>query len=185
MHGKQSTSRGDDHPHERAGSREEDAGDAVAIRVIERLLRQGALVRALEYLNRRTRFRFTGLYRLGPPQLHNVALFDRENPDLNVSGAICDLRQTYCSITGARDAPFAVTDATTDALLVAHPARLDVQSYGGAPVRAPDGRVLGTLCHFDGRPRLLASGELQLLEQVAPLFAAWATCRSPEPADLS
>lgn len=137
---------------------------------VARRLNAGGVRAALSLLNARTRFRYTGLYRLAPPQLRNVALVDRENPAINVSGAVCDLRETYCSITAGGDAPFEVPDAPVDPRLDAHPARQSVQSYGGVPVRGRRGEVLGTLCHFDGRPRLLPSGELALLEQVAPLF---------------
>jgi hypothetical protein len=33
--------------------------------------------------------------------------------------------------------------------------------------------VLGTLCHFDGRPRILAASELTVLQEVAPLLVTW------------
>lgn len=125
-----------------------------------------SLLEALEYLNLRTRYRYTGVYRFDPPMLRNVVLFDRENPSLS-SG--CDVRmdETYCSIVGARSAPYAIEDATLEDELVMHPARLSVVSYCGVPLRSPDGSCVGTLCHFDDRPRLLPCGELSLLEQAA------------------
>lgn len=157
-----------------------DAEDA-AVRAVEHRLRNAGVPCALEFLNARTRFRYTGLYRLVPPRLHNVALFDRENPAVAMAGVVCEMRETYCALTSAGNVPFQVTDAPNDARLVEHPARLAVQSYGGVPVRDVDGRVLGTLCHFDGRPRLLPAGELELLERVAPSFAGWLL--SPAPVD--
>ena len=36
-----------------------------------------------------------------------------------------------------------------------------------------DGRVWGTLCHFDVRPRLIPVAEVPVLESVVALFAAW------------
>lgn len=128
---------------------------------------------ALAWLNARTRFRFTGLYHADPPLLRNVHLVDRENPTLNVSGEVCRLDETYCAITCVREAAFATTDATRDTRLVTHPARTSVISYAGVPLRLADGRAWGTLCHYDLRPRLLSRREADVLDAVAPVFAAW------------
>ena len=131
------------------------------------------VVGALRYLNARTRFRFTGVYHADPPFLRNVFLFDRENPTLNVSGEHAPLEETYCSITHATQSPFVANDAPRDPRLQAHSARHSVISYAGVPIRRGSGMVWGTLCHFDVRPRLLESGELEVLEIVAPLFGLW------------
>ena len=139
----------------------------------ERRLRSEGPIAALALLNTRTRFRFTGLYRVVPPQLHNVRLYDRENPTLNISGAVCALSDTYCGITCATADAFTVDDGPSDARLSQHSARESVQSYAGVPVRLSGGRVLGTLCHFDGRPRILPSGELSVMRDLAPLLAPW------------
>ena len=139
----------------------------------EQRLKKDGIVGALAFLNDRTRFRFTGLYRLVPPALHNVSLFDRENPTLNVSGAVCALEESYCSIMCASGDPMAIADSRGDARVAQHPSRDAIQSYAGVPVRQPGGRVVGSLCHFDGRPRLLPASELAVLTSVAPLVAAW------------
>ena len=139
----------------------------------EQRLQKDGVIGALAFLNHRTRFRFTGLYRVVPPALHNVSLFDRENPALNVSGAVCALDETYCSIVCSSGDALAITDSRDDSRAAQHPARDAIQSYAGVPVRQPGGRVLGSLCHFDGRPRLLPTGELAVLTAVAPLLATW------------
>lgn len=144
----------------------------VAAAVAARLHAHGASS-ALELLNARTRFRFTGVYRAEPPLLRNIFLVDRENPAINVSGAVCPLDETYCAITCAREAAFATRDATHDARLVEHPARDSVISYAGVPLRLPGGRAWGTLCHFDLRPRLLPPTELAVLDAAAPVFVRW------------
>jgi GAF domain-containing protein len=150
--------------------------DATTRRVVRevsaRLDRDGALA-ALAWLNARTRFRFTGLYRADPPILRNLFLVDRENPTLNLSGAVCPLEQTYCAITYARDASFTTGDARRDPGLAAHPARRSIISYAGVPLRLAEGGTWGTLCHYDLRPRLLPPTELAHLDAVAPIFAAW------------
>jgi GAF domain-containing protein len=113
------------------------------------LLRENGIHHALGYLNARTRFRFTGVYRADPPLLRNVHLFDRENPGLDVSG-------------GA--SPFGdVTPAARNSIL----------SYAGVPIRLRSGCLLGSICHFDLRLRFLADRELTLLESVAPIVGGW------------
>ena len=155
--------------------RDRDRGErggtpARVLAALESRLRDCGVLAGLELLNARTRFRFTGLYRAEPPLLRNVFLVDRENPALNVSGAVCPLDETYCAITCAREAAFATRDATRDARLVDHAARDSVISYAGVPLRLAGGRAWGTLCHFDLRPRLLAPAERVLLEAAAPIF---------------
>ncbi|MCY7377975.1 MAG: GAF domain-containing protein [Gemmatimonadaceae bacterium] len=139
----------------------------------EQRLKNDGILGALAFLNDRTRFRFTGLYRLAPPALHNVSLFDRENPTLNVSGAVCALEESYCSIIWTSGDPLVIADSRGDARVVQHSRRDAIQSYAGVPVRPPGGRLVGSLCHFDGRPRLLPASELAVLTSVAPLLAAW------------
>ena len=137
----------------------------------ERCLRSDGLIAALGLLNARTRFRFTGLYRVVPPELHNVSLYDRENPSLTIGGAICGLDDTYCSIVYDSGRPFRVGDSAADDRVRTHVARESVQSYAGVPVRMPGGVVVGTLCHFDGRPRIMPESELSVLQEIAPLLA--------------
>lgn len=135
--------------------------------------RSSGVMAALRYLNSRTRFRFTGVYRAESPALHNVVLFDRENPALNVSGAQSPLEETYCAITCATEEPFVTRDALKDARLAAHAARDSVISYAGVPMLLSSGSAWGSLCHWDVRPRLLSRGELEVLQEVAPLFLRW------------
>jgi GAF domain-containing protein len=125
---------------------------------------------ALAFLNARTRHRYTGLYRFEPPMLRNLCLYDRENPRLHVGGD-SPMDETYCSIVGERAAPFATPDALGDECLATHPARADVQAYCGAPVTDGVGRCVGTLCHFDVRPRLVPETEIPIMEQLARLLS--------------
>lgn len=125
----------------------------------------------LATLNSRTRFRFTGLYRVEAPVLRNVALFDRENPMLRAAGECSALRDTYCNIVAANALALAIANAAEDGRVIGHPARASVLSYIGVPVRNQAGRVVGTLCHWDLRPRLAPAGELIVLERVAALLA--------------
>ena len=149
------------------------ARDAQIVASARRLLGSGprAVVDVLAALNARTRFRFTGLYRVEPPILRNLVLFDRENPQLRAGGVCCALDDTYCALVASGGAPFTTADAPNDPRLTAHAARTSVLSYVGVPVRGPSGRVEGTLCHFDARPRLAPAGEMAVLEAVAALLS--------------
>ena len=142
------------------------------------LLACGDIRAALGLLNARTRFRFTGVYAVEAPQLRNVELFDRENPALNVSGATCGLAESYCAFIAAIGCAFATDDSRADDRLRAHAKRDSVLSYAGVPIRVASGHVVGTLCHYDGRPRFVTSEELGLLEAVAPSFARCLDYRS-------
>jgi hypothetical protein len=137
-------------------------------------LRDGGPAGALEFLNARTRYRFTGIYRADPPFLRNVFLYDRENPAIGAtSGAVTTIDQTYCGIVVANEDQFATGDAGLDPRLTEHPARGSVISYAGVPLRLTSGRAWGTLCHFDVRPRLLLGAEFGVLHAAAPLLVSW------------
>jgi GAF domain-containing protein len=134
---------------------------------------------ALAYLNARTRHRYTGLYRFDPPMLRNVGLYDRENPALHTGGD-SPMQETYCSIVGDRGAVFFTPDALGDARLATHLARATVQAYCGAPVVDGRGTCVGTLCHFDVRPRLVPETEIPVMERIGKLLAAACLGARPE-----
>ena len=149
--------------------------DAIALIVwsCEKCLREGGIIDALRFLNQRTRYRYTGVYHVDPPLLRNIYLFDRENPTLNLSGEVKPLYETYCGIVRQTNSTVRFVNALENAHLEAHPAREMVLSYCGVPIRSEDGLTSGTLCHYDGRPRLLSAQETQILEGAASLFARW------------
>lgn len=126
--------------------------------------RSDGLRGALRFLNDRTPHRFTGIYRLDPPTLRNVHLFDQLNPELIV-GADSPLAETYCSIVAAQGSSFATGDALEDPRLRDHAAaRGSVRAYMGAPL-VVHGQPFGTLCHFDLVPRPVSEAEMELLRR--------------------
>ncbi|MGQ0713068.1 MAG: hypothetical protein ACT4PJ_04975 [Gemmatimonadaceae bacterium] len=143
------------------------ADDAAgAEREFNRLLEEQSLHAALAFLNARTRHRFTGVYLLHPPMLRNVCLFDRENPTV-VCGDDIPLRAAYCAIIESSGAPFSTGNARRDDRLRDHPSRETVVAYCGVPLATAGGLVVGALCHYDWRPRLIPHAEIPLLEQAA------------------
>ena len=133
--------------------------------------KRATLRATLAKLNERTRYRFTGVYRLVPPMLENVCLFDRENPTLNVSGDIHLLKDTYCAIVQATGESFQTADSGNDERIAQHPARDRIISYCGIPLHV-EGAVRGVLCHYDSRPRLTPKGELEFLATIEPILVA-------------
>ena len=150
-----------------------DEGAAIVARCRE-LLAHGDVHAVLGLLNARTAHRFTGLYRFAPPQLHNVALYDAEAPDVRV-GTDAPMRETYCAIVGARETTLGIADARTDGRVQDHPARDAVVSYCGALVRDRQGVAVGTLCHFDVVARPVPADEIPIMEAVAALLGDAAT----------
>jgi GAF domain-containing protein len=139
----------------------------VLIQSLQEVIAQEGVHAALRDLNRRAPHRFTGIYRLDPPMLRTVQLFDRENPALLV-GSDAPMRETYCSITGSQATPFFTADAASEARLEDHPARASTLSYCGVPLLDDSGVAVGTLCHFDLIPREIPIEEIAVLQALAP-----------------
>lgn len=137
------------------------------VEAIDELIESDGVHAALAFLNARSPHRFTGVYRLDPPTLRNVRLYDRENPELEI-GKDTPLRETYCSITGSTADPFATADARADERLAEHLARESVLSYCGVPLLDEAGEAVGTLCHFDFTPRPIPTSEVAIMRAVAP-----------------
>ena len=140
------------------------------VRTFAHTLERSGLHAALAWLNARTRYRFTGVYRFDGAVLRNVALFDRENPRIHL-GDDAVLRETYCGLVADSRAPVGTADGRRDPRAGALRARETTLAYCGVPVITGAYGCAGTLCHFDPRPRLLAAAEVPLLERCAALLA--------------
>lgn len=130
---------------------------------------EGDLYALLEYLNRFTEHRFTGVYRFSPGWVESVALFDRETPDVRV-GADVKMKESYCWLTGTRGAAYVIEDALGEETLADHAARDEVRSYVAVLLRDKHGTAWGTLCHFDFAPRKVRPGTVEHLEGFRPLI---------------
>lgn len=122
----------------------------------------------LKHLNGFTEHRFTGVYRFEPGWVVSVALWDRENPALEL-GADVKMKESYCWLTGLGENSYIIEDAMCDSRLDGHAAQNAVRSYVAVLLRDKRGAPWGTLCHFDFAPRRVAADTLRRLERFRPL----------------
>ena len=130
--------------------------------------RQGARG-AIAFLNSLANHRFTSLYRFDGGTLRNITFFDRENP----GATSCDdipVEASYCVFVRDLSAKFLVQDAAGDERVRNHPKRATVQRYCGVPLLDRDGRMFGTICHFDLSPGRIEDRDVELLEHMARLL---------------
>lgn len=138
-----------------------------AIREVRALLARGALREAVIYLNTQSDHRFTSLYRFAGDTLSSVEFFDRERPDVDLSEDI-PVIASYCVFVRDSGGTFSTPDSLDDRRLVNHAKRLQVRSYCGVPLVDDEGRMFGSVCHFDFVPRQIRSSDIELLESLAP-----------------
>jgi hypothetical protein len=141
---------------------------------VERALAQEGLAGALSVLNRRVPHRFTAVYRVVGQDMHNVATADKhlhlEPPDLRV----VPLKDSFCQFV-LRDGLFLTSNSGLDPRLGGHPYAGIVGCYVGVPIRNEQGKLAGTLCHFDLESHELADDEYLLLDRSAQLLRAFLT----------
>ncbi|TBR14584.1 MAG: GAF domain-containing protein [Lysobacter sp.] len=131
------------------------------------LLREDDLRGTVILLNSMTPHRFTSLFRFGGDTLHNVVFYDRENPDQERMDDI-PVAASYCVFVRDGRDTFVVPDATDDPRVEGHPKQPVFRSYCGVPLVDADGRMFGTVCHFDFHPRPGDPKTIELLEAIAP-----------------
>ena len=78
---------------------------------------------------------------------------------------------SFCQHVVTSGAPLVVEDAPSHPLVRSNPAIRDlgVMAYLGAPLRSPDGLVLGALCVIDTQPRRWLPRDVELLQEFAGL----------------
>ncbi len=131
-----------------------------------RLLARSGIRDALAYLVGLSDYRFLGIFRFENGKAAAAVHIDREHPEQLTTAEVPDTA-TYCCYVRDSAGAFTTADAMRDARLDQHVAREVVQAYCGIPVMDPEGRLLGTLCHYDLVPRDPESLDLPLLLRVA------------------
>jgi diguanylate cyclase (GGDEF)-like protein len=105
-----------------------------------------------------------------------VSLVDAERQwfkaKIGVEGAGSAREHAFCAHAIMHDEPMVVNDAHRDRRFVENPFVTGpprVRFYAGAPLQAPDGYNLGTLCALDTRPREFSDREKETLSDLAAL----------------
>ena len=131
-------------------------------------LESGGLDAALRYLNARTAYRYTAIYRLDGQMMRNICLYDRQGE--NAASLIeVPLGDSFCQYVMAENG-FTTSDSAVDARLVDHTYRGTLNSYYGLPLSRQPGTIYGTFCHFDFEPRVIPDSEIALLEAATSLL---------------
>ena len=129
----------------------------------------GGVRGAVVHLNSLTPHRFTSLYQFDGATLRNITFFDRENPTVETCEDI-PVEASYCVFVRDLSEKFLVQNAERDERVSSHPKRATVQCYCGVPLLDRDGKMFGSICHFDFKPGSIASRDVELLEYMARLL---------------
>ncbi|WP_328858596.1 GAF domain-containing protein [Williamsia herbipolensis] len=81
------------------------------------------------------------------------------------------LDRSLCQYAVSAGSPLVVDDARTHPTLKDHPIVADgtVVAYAGVPLADAAGNAIGTLCAWDGKPKLWTAGHVQILEDLATI----------------
>lgn len=78
--------------------------------------------------------------------------------------------QSFCAYAILSDEVMVVPDVALDGRFTYYPSVTGppyIKSYAGAPLKAPDGQNLGTICVIDTLPREFSADQLEMLEDLA------------------
>jgi len=82
------------------------------------------------------------------------------------------LAQTLCRLPAASGRPLLIDDARAHPAVRAQPQLwMGEAAYAGVPILTADGRVLGTFCAIDARPRRWGDADVRVLAQLADMAA--------------
>jgi diguanylate cyclase (GGDEF)-like protein len=84
-----------------------------------------------------------------------------------------DRGPAFCNVALRETSPLVVTDALADERFRENPFVLGephIRFYAGAPLRAPGGQVIGTLCAMDRKPRAFGTADVAALTDIAGIL---------------
>jgi GAF domain-containing protein len=141
-----------------------------AMKKFEAILHTDGLLAGMRWLNDQVPYRFSAVFSFDGEILRNICLIDKENPSISK----CPdqpITESYCSYIRRSGMGFCVEEALADMRVEGHPKRRSVQCYYGIPLFGEEGRMLGTVCHFDSLPVRVTDEIASALDDVAPLIA--------------
>ena len=144
------------------------SNEAALVR-IKAIVRNEGVRPALIFLNHLTQHRFSALYQFENERLRNIYFYDREYPEVESTEEIA-VTASYCVFLRRTGLLFHTSDALRDDRVRTHPKREQVQAYCGVPVLDANGKLFGSICHFDLQPRVISDDDVDLMEAVALLL---------------
>lgn len=124
----------------------------------------------MRWLNNRVPYRFTAIFAFDGDMLHNVCLVDKSNPEISRCSDQ-PITESYCMYIHRTSQTFSVEEAPMDERVAAHPKRKSFQCYYGIPLFDSNGKMLGTVCHFDLMPVRVTEEVATVLDDLAPVIA--------------
>jgi hypothetical protein len=125
---------------------------------------------AMRSLNAASPYRFTAVFGFDGDLLRNFCLVDKENANVK-SCADQTIAESYCIFIHRAAAPFSVEYALRDARVNGHPKQGSFQCYYGIPLLGRNGKLLGTVCHFDKEAVPVSGDVVMALDDLAPVIA--------------
>jgi hypothetical protein len=125
---------------------------------------------ALRGLNHEVPYRYTAIFAFDGEMLRNICLIDKNNSSI----ANCSdqpITESYCMYIHRSRERFNVEQSVLDSRVEGHPKRRSFQCYYGIPLFGPQGKMLGTACHFDIMPVRVTEEVAEALDSLAPLIA--------------
>jgi GAF domain-containing protein len=133
-------------------------------------LKANGLGAAMRWLNDRVPYRYTAIFAFDGEMLRNICLVDKD--DSNITHCSDQpITDSYCMYILRSRERFNVEQALLDKRVAQHPKRPSVQCYYGIPLFDPQGKMLGTVCHFDSMPTHVTDETAEALDDLAPLIA--------------
>lgn len=139
------------------------------VNTFQELLKTAGVHAALQFLNSTSQYRFTSVFRFEGELLRNLYLIDRENPRIERCPDSL-VSESYCVFVRKTAKPFLLNDSLQDDRVEGHPKQKAVQSYCGIPLLDENGKLFGTICHFDLKPISFTQAEVCLIDEIAPFL---------------
>lgn len=125
---------------------------------------------AMRWLNADVPYRYSAIFAFEGDFLRNICLVDKHDPAVTKCG-YQPILDSYCIYIHRSAERFSVGDAESDKRVQDHPKCRVYKSYYGIPLFGPEGRLAGTVCHFDTTPQNATPGVIAALDELAPCIA--------------
>jgi hypothetical protein len=151
---------------------------AAELDAFSEVLLVGGLGAALDFLNTRTDYRFTFVYKSEPSFARRILVHDRESLYISSRDPV-PVTQTFFEFM-LSEPVFATADGLLDQRSCRHPARTHFRGFCGVQLRHPDGRHYGWLAHASPGPLAIPEHEAGFLQLIAvPLMQVLETLPLP------